>query len=308
MKVVNQSILSTKHLLTTNSEVITFNPEFNSFFKMNGGEIYPFITDNDKVEDIEDYAIYIDPDDTELLDEMDYDSDFNTVISKFYIRDLKHPEKADIEIKPDEEKEIFITNEALELKKKGKGLIKFKNLDDDTKIFEMDIMNNELTKPLYEIMNLLNKNKADSIDETIDEVCQQFLELLIKSKIDASVIAAEMIINRLIRSVKHPLDRPDFSKDELEPYDILTVRQALENNGSPLIGLSFQDLKKQLLSDEIFEVRDRESYIDPFFKTDVSMKNLKKYSEICEKEPVKRRKYNLIDVTRIAKKSTHITK
>lgn len=308
MKVVNQSILSTKHLLTTNSEIIEFNPEFNDFFKMNGGEIYAFIADNEKISNIEDYAIYIDPEDTELLDEMDYDSDFNTVISRFFVRDLKHPEKPDIEIKPTEDKEIFITNEALELKKKGKGLIKFKNLDDETKLFEMNIMNNELTKPLYEIMNLLNKNKADSIDETIDEVCQQFLELLIKSKINANVIAAELIINRLIRSVENPLDRPDFSQEELEPYNILTVRQALEKNGSPLIGLSFQDLKKQLLSDEIYETRNRESYIDPFFKTEIPMKNLKEYSKICETQPVKRRNYKLIDVTRNAKNMVHVEK
>ena len=39
--------------------------------------------------------------------------------------------------------------------KKGKGLIYFKDLDDDIKLFEMVIMNQELTKPLYD----LNKEK-----------------------------------------------------------------------------------------------------------------------------------------------------
>ena len=74
MKVVNQSILSTKHLLTTNSEVINFNSEFYDFFTILGGEINPVINENDKVENIEDYAIYIDQEDVVKMEEQDYDS------------------------------------------------------------------------------------------------------------------------------------------------------------------------------------------------------------------------------------------
>ena len=152
-KVVNQSILSTKHLLTTNSEIIEFNPEFYDYFTILGGEINPVINDNTKVEDIDKYAIYINPDDIVKMEEQDYDSLYNTCIGngRFYIRNVGNKNAEDILIQAEGEKEIFLTESALDFMKKGKGLIYFKDLDDDVKLFEMVIMNQELTKPLYDL-------------------------------------------------------------------------------------------------------------------------------------------------------------
>lgn len=288
-KVVNQSILSTKHLLTTNSEVIEFNSEFYNYFVILGGEINPVVNDNEKVPNIEDYAIYINPDDIVKMEEQDYDSLYNTCIGngRFYIRNIVDSSVEDIPIQAEGEKEIFLTEEALERMKKGKGLIYFKDLDDDDKLFEMVIMNKELTKPLYDLMNLLNKQRTDEIDETIYSMSQKFLDLLIESNIDANVVAGELIINRLIRSVERPYERPDFSQDELEPYMIYTVSKALEKNKSPLMGLSFQNIKRQLLSDELYEERDGTSFIDPFYYTNISTDNLKKYAKLVDRRKKK---------------------
>jgi len=282
-KVVNQSILSTKHLLTTNSEVIEFNQEFHDYFTILGGEINPVINDNERVDNIEDFAIYINPDDVVKMEEQDYDSLYNTCIGngRFYIRNIAKKNSKDILIQAEGEKEIFLTETALELMKRGKGLIYFKDLDDDIKLFEMVIMNQELTKPLYQLMDLLNKQRADEIDETIDTVSQKFLDLLIESKIDANVIAAELITNRLIRSAVNQYDRPDFLQTELEPYNIYTVSKALEKNKSPLIGISFQNIKRQFLSDELYEERHGTSFIDPFYWTDIPTDNLKKYAKLA---------------------------
>ena len=284
-KVVNQSILSTKHLLTTNSEVINFNSEFYDFFTILGGEINPVINENDKVENIEDYAIYIDQEDVVKMEEQDYDSLYNTCISngRFYIRNIAKSGEEDILIQAEGEKEIFLTETTLELMKKGKGLIYFKDLDDDIKLFEMVIMNQELTKPLYDLMDLLNKQREDNINESIDTISQKFLDLLIESKIDANVIAAELITNRLIRSVENKYERPDFLREELEPYEIYTVSKSLEKNKSPLIGISFQNIKRQFLSDELYEERNSTSFIDPFYWTDIPTDNLKKYSKLAKK-------------------------
>ena len=281
-KVVNQSVLSAKHLLTTNSEVIIFNAEFYNFFTILGGEINAIINDNEHVGNIEDYAIYINPEDMIKLDELDYDSLYNTCITNghFYVRNINRPNLEDILIQVEGEKEIFLTDTTLELMKKGKGLIYFKDLDDDVKLFEMVIMNQELTKPLYDLMDLLNKQKSDGIPETINSLSQKFLDLLIESNIGANVIAAELISNRLIRSTKNIYDRPDFTRDEIEPYEIYTVSRALERNKSPLIGLSFQNIKRQLLSDELYEERDGTSFIDPFYWTNIPTDNLKLYGNI----------------------------
>lgn len=295
-KVVNQSILSTKHLLTTNSEEIIFNKDFYDFFILLGGEINPNVNDNDKVENIDDYAIYIDPDDIIKMEEQDYDSLYNTCIynGRMYIRNVNNPDAEDILIQVEGNKEIFLTEQALELMKSGKGLIYFKDLDDDVKLFEMVILNKELTKPLYLLMDLLNKQRKDENDETIDSMSNKFLDLLIESGIDANCIAAEFITNRLIRSCINKYERPNFYNEELEPYEIYTVARALTRNKSPLIGLSYQDIKRQLTSQEMFTERFGTSYLDPFYWHDVPTDNLKEYYRIATEEEKKLRKSNKI--------------
>ena len=133
--------------------MIEFNKEFYDFFNIIAGEINPRVNENTDV-NVEDYAIYIDPEDIVKVEEQDYDSLYNTCIHNghFYIRNIKNPEEPDIVIQSEGEKEMFLSEEASALMKKGKGLIYFKDLDDDMKIFEMVILNQELTKPLYELI------------------------------------------------------------------------------------------------------------------------------------------------------------
>ena len=278
-KVVNQSILSAKHLLTTISELIEFSPEFSKFFTLIGGEIFP-IVNNPIVENIDDYGIYIDPNDLCKVDEMDDDSLYNTYIisGKFTIMNLVDKSEPPIVIENLNSKEIFVSKEAVNLWKKG-HIIKFSTLDDDFKLFEIIINNNELTKPLYQIMDLLNKAKKENIDETYDSISQKFLDLLIEAGIPANVIAAELILTNLIRSEENMYDRPDFSKEHLEPYRILTIDKAIRKHRSILIGLCYQDLKSQLLSDDTFTERTASSYLDAFFKVKISTDSLKKYDE-----------------------------
>lgn len=285
-KEVNQKILSSKHLLNTNSEVVKFNSDFYKFFTIIGGEINPIVNENMNVPNIEDYAIYVDPDDITKIEEYDEDSLYNTMIEngRFYIRNIVDSEEPDILIQSDGEKEIFISEDASSMLKSGNGLIKFEDLDDDVKLFEVTIMNNELTKPLYDLMHLLNRQNKDQITETIDSISNKLLQLIIEAGIGASVVACELIINRLIRSEENIYKRPDFSKDKVEPYTILTVSKSLEKNSSPLIGLSFQNIKRQLLSNEMFEDRDETSYIDELYKTKISTKKLSTYAKYANKE------------------------
>lgn len=279
-KVVNQNILSAKHLLSTNSEVVKFNSDFYKFFTIVGGEINPCVNENNDVPNIEDYAIFIDPNDITKIEEFDEDSLYNTMIEngRFYIRNIEDPSEEDIIIQSDGDKEIYITEDTINLLKSGNNMIKFTDLDDDMKLFEVTIMNNELTKPLYDLMHLLNRENNEEINETITFISNKFLSLVIDAKIQASVIACELIINRLIRSQADIYRRPDFSQDVLEPYTILTVSKSLEKNPAPLIGLSFQNIKRQLLSNDLFEKRTDTSYIDNFFKPHISTENLKKYA------------------------------
>ena len=211
---------------------------------------------------------------------MDDDSLYNTYIisGKFTIVNLVDKSEPPIVIENLNSKEIFVSKEAVNLWKKG-HIIKFSALDDDFKLFEIIINNNELTKPLYQIMDLLNKAKKENIDETYDSISQKFLDLLIEAGIPANVIAAELILTNLIRSEENMYDRPDFSKEHLEPYRILTIDKAIRKHRSILIGLCYQDLKSQLLSDDTFTERTASSYLDAFFKVKISTDSLKRYDE-----------------------------
>lgn len=285
-KVVSQNILSSKHLLTTDSEEIRFSSDFYDFFTMIGGEVYPVINGNLSI-DVDKYAIYIDPEDMEKIEDLDDDSLYNNMIvnGRFYIRNIEDPSEPDITIQCDDpEKEIYITKDFSQLMKKNKGLVYFSELDDDDKLFEVVIYNNELTKPLYSIMHLLDRKQKNGEEMDIDQISNEFLKLTIESKIKVNVVAIELIINRLIRSIERPYERPDFSQDVIEPYELITVSKALEKNKSPLIGLSFQYIKRQLISDDLYTVRDGVSYMDSFYKEQISTKNLKDYSKYASSD------------------------
>ena len=115
-------------------------------------------------------------------------------MTSFFVQNLVTKES--IEIRSLEEREMFLTEECLELMKKGKGYIKFKDMEESTTLFELSIMNNELTKPLYNMINLLNSNTGKT---NYHEMCQEFVELLVDAGIGAMAISGEVIINRMIR-------------------------------------------------------------------------------------------------------------
>ena len=282
-KVVEQNILSTKHLLETFSEIIKFNDNFYKFFTLIGGDIMPVLQVEDEDKDIDDYAIYINPDDINKVDEYEDDSLFNNFLpdAKFVIRNINNPKEEDIPIEL-EDKELFISKDVMKDIYKNNGYIYFSELNEDMKLFEINIQNKELTKPLYDLMDLINKKK-DNDNETIDSMLQQFLDLMVTAKISASIVAGEVIINRLIKDVNDPYVRPDFSQEIMPKYQIKTVKNALTKNKSPLIGLSSENLKKQLLDDELYTTRYEESYVDPLFKETISMKRLKGYSKLVRK-------------------------
>lgn len=278
--VLNQSILSTKHLLNTKTELIEFNKEFDDYFNIIGGEIYPNI-DHSPILNIDDYAIYIDPINIVKTNEQDYDSLFNNMIynGKFQIVHMKDKTVKPIDIHTIEEKEIFITEEATALMKKGKGYIRFRDLEDDVKLFELVYQNNELTKPLYDFMNLTDVEQKGE-PYTIDSMSQRLVELLIESGIPTNAISVEIILNRLIKKKDNIYERPDFSNEKLEPYQISTIRKVLENNKSPIVGLVFEQLRRQILSDAFFDIRNGISFYDSLFKPEIDMRKFKEYHRL----------------------------
>jgi hypothetical protein len=261
---LSQAILSSKHLLTTNSQIIKFTGPFEDFFSLYANEVV--FNPNDEL-DMENFSILVIKDNIHEVTEFD-EGDFNSYLKLFSIKNKKTGEI--FEIHEEGMNDMFVAPELSErLKEYSKGRkrdfieIPMSQLYAEERLFVLEVENNELTRPLYEIIRLLDTADRKELD-TIDKVNQRFLDLMIISKIPADAVHAECIIRPLVRSDKDVLKRPNFKK-YAEDYSILTVSDSLYKNPSPLVSLSFQFLKRQLNDPLTFKKREG-SFVDPLFK------------------------------------------
>lgn len=277
-KVLEQNILSSKHILTTSSEKIEFTEEFKKYFNIVASDVMLSPEENLSVENL---AIFIDQGDVVKVEEYDNDSTYNTYISTgtFKIVDMETGEFTKISIKND--KELYITTDASTIMRDNHGYIPFRDCDPDMPIFAVTIANNELTKPLYDLMHLLDRSAKD-FEPTIENVAQKTLDILVEAGIDAPMVAGEMILNRLFRKSDNIMERPDFGRYHVPDYNFYTVTKVLEHNESITSGLSFENLKRQMLSSDL-EDRVAPSFLDACFKEKIDMRPLKKYQNSTEK-------------------------
>lgn len=283
---VSQNILSTKHLLFTAANKISFGASFDKYFKFNAGDIYlkekdewdsSIPTDHLSIRIEEGNVIPVNQQDL-----VDYNTFGNNIESPFYVYNSKTKEYDTIEIINYES--MFIDAASMKFFK----LITDKKMDGrqyyeiplDTlsselegRLLSIDIKNNGLTDNLYMIMNLLNKDASKYEDYSV--LAQDFFETLINAGIRCRHVQAEVILNRLIRDADNIYQRPDFSKFENPRYKILTLNQALINTKAPTVSFSYQELKRQILSDALYDDKDGSSYLDPLYATKIDTGRLK---------------------------------
>lgn len=260
---LSQSILSSKHLLATDSEKVEFNEEFDQFFSISANEI-------NIREDFEDpekrYSLIIMKDEIETIEEFD-ETEFNSYVPDFHVLDKQTGEL--IHMKEKHDKELYLSPELRDkIKKKRKERIELPiaDLEEEMRLFVAEISNNELTKPLYDIMHLMNNEKKRKGYDTLDQVAQRMLDLLIISEIKSDSIHGEIMLRPLVRDKNDILEIPDFrSYSAADEYQILTVMKALQFNPSVVVSLSFQYISKQLISPITFH-KTKPSYLDAFFE------------------------------------------
>ena len=147
--------MSSKHLLTTTSAKIEFNKEFYNFFSIIANEIM-LNNDNDEL-DMSDYSLLIIKDNIVQLNALD-EGQLNEFVTIFHIKNNKTGEI--IEMREKEGNDLYISTELKEALGLGKHdsevyEVSFNDIPDDTKLFILEIENNELTRPLYNIMGLV---------------------------------------------------------------------------------------------------------------------------------------------------------
>lgn len=279
-----QSILSTKHLLFTDSTDIKFNTDkYKKLFTIDANAIVYDPSEQVKVKGKNALYIRYDEKDLYVTDNDDEEDGVSYVktISKFsivtasgeemftveesnglelYLSDVadKHSERRvmdDDEAIDDEEEENFMY------------LIPLSTLTAGDVLFYIEIMSKEIKKPLKDITSVLDK-KGHLGYITINEICDRLADLFIDSKLGfkCSMVHLHTTMYCMLRSSENIYIRPDLSKPiTAEDYDILTIKDSIYNNGSILITLSFERIGQLLKKPSLYYRAVKKSFIDPMF-------------------------------------------
>lgn len=284
---VSQNILSTKHLLFTKANTIIYNDNFVKYFKFVSGDVFIKDENDLNIENLSDYSIRIPIEsvtpvnDYDLIECNTFGNNINSPIY-IYIKSSKTYE----EIMISNYKSMFIDSNSMKFldlvndRKRQKTYyeISLNSLVDNLegRLLSINIKNNGLTDNLHDIMAMVNKDAPKYPD--YNSLAQDMFDLITKANIPARHVQVEVILNRLIRDSENLYNRPDFKKFEEPSYKILALNQALLKSKAPTVSLSFQEIKRQLLSEEFYN-KDGASYLDPLFATEVDTTHFKQLME-----------------------------
>lgn len=292
---VTQNILSTKHLLFTMANQVSFSDSFMKYFNYNAGDIYLKDYDEWKVEaPFEKLYIRIPYENVipinQEYDSVDYNSFGSNVESPFYIYNAADKTYEPIEIKNYES--MFIDSDSMgkfkivqdKKQKKNYYEISLRNLSIDLegRLLNINIKNNGMTDVLLMIMELLDRKTSRYDDYAV--LAQEFLDKLVDANIACRHVQAEIILNRLIRDAHDLYHRPDFRQFRMPDYKILTLNQALHNTDAPAIALSYQEVKRQILGNPLYEDKKSSSYIDYMFADKVDTSRLREIIDAKRRE------------------------
>jgi len=251
---LTQKLLSAKHLQTTMSDVIDWPEEMLKYFIVDKGSIY-IDTDKEKSGGF----VVIDDDD------LDKDDDNNLIVSKFSIRsrlgnetDITPPIRLVVSRTI---ADLIETNPVRDSNNKITMSIKSLCGINDA-IFTFNLENNELSTSLQAIIDLIESSDHLGITN-IDEMTNKFLELLNEGDIGLNAVHAELILRELCRDASDLTKKPERYDDE-ENYEILKVSDGIFNSPSSAVSLSFEHLKKQIQSPDLYE-KDGVSILDDLY-------------------------------------------
>lgn len=261
---LGQIVLSSKHYQGTDSATIQFDESFDDLFELNSTEIS--LSDNPKIDDIDDLYLLLDNVYVEQSDDMDY----------YYVKSFKIVDRKGhvvYNIAENNDSNLYmserLSNIFKKLKKKDTP-IPLENIveDDDDTIFVVEIKNKELTEPIKIIEKILNKKNTST--STLSDICQMLAESFIDIGIHLNLVHIETIVKGLIRKKSNILEYPDFSRNgDPDDYQIIPVNSGLKNNPSPLVSLSYGYIRQQLISPELYE-KNSASHLDALFVRDLS--------------------------------------
>ncbi len=258
--ILTQILLSAKHLLESLVKKIEWRNQrtFFDIFEIEGN-IVKLIEDFN----YKGYKLLIDPNNIFLEDEYD-DYEYNEYITEF---EVESSEGNILKFSTKDSDNIYIGVDLNEIiRKKGEpvdGKISINLIDlKDSAIFLLMIHNNELSRTLDKLKDIIDKN---SITKSMNrhQLLQAMLETVIEGNLNVDAVHCEVILSNQIRHIDNVLERAEWQYPD-EPCDILTLNQALMNNPSIVITLSYQRLTKTLYNPLTFR-KNAPSFMDLFF-------------------------------------------
>lgn len=261
-----QKRLSAKHLLETSIDVIVWNDGFRMFFSVDINTIK--LVDNEK--GYEGYKLIIDPEHIQLENDDEFFSSFsnaadiedegqsyNEYLTEFIVEDPLGNEIPIGSITTDNapEAKMYFSSDLINIIRfvmkqneqedieDDKLIIPFELLEDIT-LFFIKLQNNDLGKNLDIFKDLIDKRVVTK-SHTKDTLLEKILEILIKGDITCQSVHVEVILSNQIRSIEDRLEMPNWRREN-EPYELLTLNEALTDNPSVIISFLYQKLAKTL--------------------------------------------------------------
>lgn len=266
---LTQKLLSAKHLLETSIERVTWVKKFNEFFEIEGNVVK--LIDE---EDFKDCKFILDPESIELVNEedddltYDDDDDGNNSIYNEYIVEFDILQNGEFyHISNDKNAKLYISNELNTVIRKKAEPMDDKisiNLSDmkDMPLFIMPIENNELSKTLDHLNDLLDTNKAiKGLD--LNQMLQALLDTVIEGGMNIAATHIEVILSNQVRDANDILKKPKWYLFDPD-YEILSLNKSLTNNPSVTVSMSYQKVSKMLYNPLTFRKRGS-SFMDLFF-------------------------------------------
>ena len=230
---LTQNLLSSKHLLQTKSEKINWSEQFSQFFSVDRAGV---------ISEVELKNI------TFSRDDVKEDDDGDLFMTSLTVNGTK------IEA----EKELYLNEDFVnEYRSTLSDEIVMTNIPHDTEVFSIKMNNLEISASLNKILKLIGSDDHLGMENNINDVYNEFISLLNQSNLSIQSVHIEMILRALVRKEEDNSLFPDFSFANYPDIAVLGVSKAIFNAPMLSVGLSFEHLKKQLISPSTFQKTKR---------------------------------------------------
>lgn len=272
---LTQRLLSAKHLSEVSVRSLKWVREFDEFMDVSGNIIQLTSGLDAEIANYKKYCIIIDPEEIYTSNEEeetlttgdDDDTTTDTIYSDYVDHFVIRTAAGEIiDIHTEDKSPLYLTEEfSAKIKSSAKKHddIAEMSLDslDEIPLFYIRIINDPLTKALYDIKAIINK-KAITTSFTPDEALQSIIDITVDIGMNIDSVHIEVLLSNQTVD-ESGIKKPNWN-DRNAVGRLVSLDNALVNNTSPIISLLYKDINKVFYSPLTYK-KDSPSFLDMFF-------------------------------------------